>query len=530
MTGLLGCGEPPNAAFEPGDESDPIVRSARQALNGTETVTLTFSNQTQYDFVSGLITFSALSTVDQVPSRPLFDYVRDGTNKTGKPDVLASGVGLSVGTTAFVVPSVPKQKSTTLTLVVPANVRLFYLARVAGSIDDFVAVENVPLSSGVPGSPIPLAMRGYDLSTNNFPNGLTTLGNGTVGATPPNTILTIVSAADCPSGPTTTSSTWLKDDFSARPDDPAWPRNAGWDGEFNGDWYTDGKTVRVWNPNWGNASPAAPIPTTTGFWKFFSVCPASGSRLTVEAKVVTQFSDPNSDSTLVVYFFDRAGTLLSVTTNHPLRDDTDRRFAIYDAPIPPSTRSIAVAPMMFLAKGETGAAFFDWVQVDYETATQFSTTTVATDDFSSFGASSFGGNQPTNWGEFGGDWYVMPTTRWATVWNPAFASGAAGVDTGLFKTFNLANLRAGDVINARVFAAATFTDRRSFARLRLVFNTGAVVESDRQARGYGNIDVRRAPIPAGASSVQVIVNAFLGPTETSSLYVDNFRLETQRRP
>lgn len=530
---VVGCAvEPQPPTFEPGSDGDPIVAKARAELGGSETITLTFSNRTSYDFDPGIITFSPLFTVGTAPSTPLFNYVRSGLSTTGNNATLASALGLTVNTNAFLVPLVRRGSTpTTITLTVPAGNRINYLARVRGSTDDFVAASNVPIASGVPGTPIPLQLQGYDLSTNNNPGGLTTLGNGTTGANPPSTTVTITTAGDCPAGPTLTSSRWLFDDFSAGANDSAWPVNAGWDGDFNGDWYTDGVTARLWNPNWGGAEPGAPVPTTTGFWKFFDVCPAAGAKLQVTSKLTTTFTAAESDTTLVVYFFDRGGALLGVSTNHPLRDTNDRTAAIYDAAIPSSTRRVAVAPMMYLAASEQGAVFFDDIAIDYETADQFTTTAIASDGFSSFGSSSFGNNQPTGWAEFGGDWYVMSANQWATVWNPAFGGGAAGVDTGLFKTFTLGSYAAGDVFNAKIFGAATFTDRSSFVRLRIRFNDPAatVVESDRQVRGYGDVVIRRALIPPGATTAQVIVNAYLGTAETSSLYVDNFVLERQRR-
>lgn len=531
---LAGCAQAPEpcleCTFAPGEAGDPIVKAARDALTGTETVTLTLTNKTSYRFVEGLITLTPLFTVGTAPSTALFSYVHSGTAATGKASQLASALGLAVGTTAFVVPKIDKGTTVSVTLTVPAGTKISWVARVDTSLDDFVSVVDVALSSGWPGAPVPVAMSGYDLSSTNNPGGITTLGNGTVGASLASSTITVTNGADCPGGAQLTRVTLVNDDFSTGANTSAWPLNAGWHGDFNGDWYTDGFTARVWNPNWGGAAPGAPIPTTTGFWKFVDVCPASGSMLNLEAKVVTQFSDPLTDTTLVAYFFDRGGALLGVSTNSPLHDQNDRRFAIYDAAIPSGTRRIAIAPMMYLAAKETGAAYYDSLRADYEPATAFTTTVVATDDFSSWGASTYGNNQPTGWAEFGGDWYAITSAKWATVWNPAFSGGAANIDTGLVKAFALGSVRAGEVISAKIFAAATFTDKTSFARLRLVFNDAAAttLESDRQVRGYGDITLRRAVIPTGATSVTVIVNAYLGAAEKSSLYVDTFKLQTQR--
>ncbi len=535
---LAACGTPStqctaDCVFAAGEGKDPIVaRAKQQALElPPDTVTVTLTNRSGFAWTQGLITLAPIFTVGTVPSTPLYRYVREGQVGVGNAATLAAGLGLAVGTNAFLVPALGNNRSTSLTITVPTTAKITFIARVSGSMDDFVAAVDVPLVSGVPGNVV-LPLKGYDLATNNNPNGLTTLGNGTTGLNPPNSTITVRSSTDCPSGSLNTPTNFITDEFNAPANDSTWPMSAGWDGDFNGDWYTDGQTARVWNPNWGGAEAAAPIPTTTGFWKFVSVCPATGSLLQVKANVTTQFTDANTDTTLVVYFFDRAGALLSVSANHPLRGSSTRDFALYDVAIPASTRRIAVAPMMLLAATEQGAAFYDRITVDYELATTYSTTAVATDDFATTQNNTYGNNQPAGWTEFGGDWFTLKPENWATLWNASWAGGTTGVDTGMTKQFSLSGkFVAGDVINAKVFSAATFTDPASFVRVRLVFNTptGPVIESDRAVRGYGDVQVRRQPIPAGATSVYAIVNAYLGPAEQSSLYVDNFVLNTQHR-
>ncbi len=61
-------------------------------------------------------------------------------------------------------------------------------------------------------------------------------------------------------------------------------------------------------------------------------------------------------------------------------------------------------------------------------------------------------------------------------------------------------------------------------RQHLVFDNGTFVESQHQVRGWGNLDVRRQAVAPGATSVTVIVNAFWGSSESSSLYVDDFAM------
>jgi hypothetical protein len=229
---------------------------------------------------------------------------------------------------------------------------------------------------------------------------------------------------------------------------------------------------------------------------------------------------------LVVYFFNRAGQLLSISANSPLHDHTDRRFSIFDLAIPAAARQIVVAPMARLGPTEQGSVYYDWVSVDYELSTSWALKSVGTDDFSKVSAGVYGLNQPTGWSEFGGDWYALTAQKWATVANPAWAGGAAGVDTGLVKTFALSGRVANESINAQVFGASTFSDPASFVRVRLIFNDAAatVLESDRQVRGWGTVDIRRAAIPPTATQATAIINVYLGSAETSSVYVDNFSL------
>lgn len=516
----LSCAQPEDKNFEPGDENDPIVRAvAQQALSTQSSVTVTMKNGSGYAFTQGLLLLSQPFTVGAAPSTALINFVQDSSTAAGNATTFANALGLTIGTNAFVVPALNNGASAAVTISVPATAQVTYIARVAASYDDFVATAPVSLTSGAPGAVV-ASLTGYDLRSSSGPPKVT-LGNGTTGQTPRSTTLTVLDTSDCPAGVLSAKQTLLSDDFAAGSGSTAWPAAFGWDGEFGGDWYTDGVTARVYNPNWGGASPSAPIPTVTGFWKRIDVCPASGSLLQFTAKVTSSYTDSTSDATLVLYFFDRGGNLLSTSANHPMFDQNDRTIAIYDAAIPASTRQIAVAPMARLGTAEQGDIFFDRVKVDYEPGTAFTNTSLATDDFSK----SVGNGTPKNWAEFGGDWYRLSANNWATLGNPTWSGGTAGVDTGMTQTFSLNGPAAGDLLNARVFAAATFTDYRSFVRLRAIFNNSTVpVESDRQVRGYGFVDLRRIAIPAGATSVTIVINAYLGPSETSSLYVDDFSL------
>ncbi|MBL9037110.1 MAG: hypothetical protein JNG84_01225, partial [Archangium sp.] len=171
----------------------------------------------------------------------------------------------------------------------------------------------------------------------------------------------------------------------------------------------------------------------------------------------------------------------------------------------------------------------------YAPKNTYQVTTIANESLSS------GSSTPSGWAEFGGDYFVMSAgsgSGWVTLWNSTWGgdqSKRPPVDTGIVRRFTVPSFQAGDFVDARVFAAATFTDSTSFARIRLVFNNpnGVVLasyDSDRLAQSsYGNLELTGTAIPAGAATVDVILNAYLGPAETSSFYAQNLSVQSKRQ-
>jgi hypothetical protein len=262
----------------------------------------------------------------------------------------------------------------------------------------------------------------------------------------------------------------------------------------------------------------------TGFVNWTNICPSANSTLSITASVTTAFSDPNGSSTLVAYYFDRNSNLLGTANNDKVVGRVARTIGLYDSPIPANTRKIAVVPMAYISSTETGTIYYRSLIANYDPASTY--TTVANENFATYGPPL---NLPSGWNDFGAPWYVYPAGS-ATVWNPSWNhSVTLPVDTGLIKQFTLPAYAPGDTISATMFAANTFTDSNSFIRLRLVFNTpsGPFIESDNQyGNAWGHVNIHRQPIPAGSISVYVIANAYLGPTETSSLYVQNISVST----
>jgi hypothetical protein len=310
----------------------------------------------------------------------------------------------------------------------------------------------------------------------------------------------------------------------------AWPVNIGWDGDFNGDWYSDGTAARWWNPTWGGTGP---LPTTSGFFKFMDVHPAPGSTMTFTADIDPAFTAVDSRATLVLYFYACDGSTISIATSTPLFKGTQTRVGIYDQAIPAGTARIGIAPMAYFGATETNTVNFKTLSVDYAPGITLASVATITEDFSSFGPSAYGNNQPTGWIDSGGNWLVDPSNKWATWWNPTFgANGTTLPQTAILsKDFPLTT-QSGDLVDGTLFAAANFTDPGSSIGFRVTFNDAA---STQLASGtitgpnYGTLHLSRAAAPAGATSVHVEIVLVAGAAETKSLYVDNL-LITQWRP
>ncbi len=515
-----------SSVFSPGDENDPVVKYAALAAN-TSTVQITITNPSSVGLAQGIITFAPLYQVNTTASAALTAYLTGSSS--GNARVLANASGLAVGMTAFLVPPIAAGATTSMLINAPLGSQLSYLARETVSAPDFVASYS-PMSwpNGASGT----FQTGFTLTS----GGTVSRGNGSVGATPSIAVIA-KDGLDCSANSLTSPTLLWADDFSTGAQSSAWPMNAGYDFEFNGDWVTDGITGRVWNPAGGN--PQAPLPQTTGFVKLIDFCPNQGSTVSIRATVNTALlTSPDSDTTLVLYYFNGGGNLLGVEANYRLGRGNARTTTLINSSVPSATRRIAVVPMSYMAPGETSSVFYSSLEVSYAPKNTWQVTTVATDTLAVGTNGASGAGQPAGWAEFGGDYYVM-SPGWVTLWNATWGgdqSKRPPIDTGIVKRFSLpSSLRTGDLLDASAFAAATFTDPTSFVRLRVLFNDAngvliSALDSDRVSqRSYANVELLNSAIPAGAKTIDVIVNAYLGPAETSSFYAKTLSVTTKRQ-
>jgi Domain of unknown function (DUF4114) len=500
----------PSATFAIGGADDPVLQMALTQMPNA-TVQLIVRNSGSQPIAEGLVTTEALFTAGQAPSSDLAAFASGGD---------AAALAASLSTRSFLVPAVPANGSAAVTVDVPRTSRVRYTSR-SGS--ELVATNAAVAIFDNVGQPVAVEVDLFHFTV----SASSVSSNGPrVGSK-----LTVGNLAKCVVQTGMPMNVDLmNDDFSAGQGVESWPHGYGYSGTFGGAWYTDGITARVYNPNWGGADANAPLPTVSGFVKFIDVCPGPNSTIDVTASVLTQFSSQEADTTLVVYFFDENNALLSVTTNYPTAGRNDGLLGIYDAVLPAGTRRIGVVPMVELTANEQGSAYYDWLKVRYEPAHAWQKRELVRDDMSHYGASAYGDQQPNGWAEFGGDWYVFdggPEGAAATVWNPAWGGDQTKrppIDTGMLKTFALGDFAAGDLLDVQMFGAATLTDDASFLRLRVEFDDPASTAFDSRrlaTNAYGDVKVRRVPIPAGAAHATVIVNAFLAKNETSALYIDD---------
>lgn len=504
----VGCGSPPQPQpgdFTLGSANDPVVKAALSSTATTSTLKVTLTNTSNKDLKEGLITLAPLYTAGQAASSALSNYVLSSSSVAGNVSALIRNAGLTLNVNAFKVSSLGKGKSITLTIVVPSGSSIHYLARVDSSSADFVGVADAQLGGG---------MAGYKITS-----GQVVAGNSSTGTTAGTSSVSDLAACSGAAAMSSVTSLFT-DEMALAAYDRNWPMSAGYDAEFNGEWYTDGVSARLW------LGDGAVSNVVTGFVKFISICPTSGATITLEADVDTQqYTTTTSDTTLHLYYFDAANAVIKIDYNFPLQKGSLRRVGIYDSVVPSNARRVAIVPMARFAASEANTVFYHDVTATYEPQGAVTKKSLAVDDFSQYDSIT---KQPTGWSEFNGDWYVIPANSFATLWNTAWGGDQTVLrpfDTGLTRTFSLGSFVAGDQLDATIFAATTFSDPTSFARLRLLFDDGTAVDSDRMGgSSYNELTLHRIAIPATAKSVSVVVNAYLGATETSSLYVDNLRV------
>jgi hypothetical protein len=302
-------------------------------------------------------------------------------------------------------------------------------------------------------------------------------------------------------------------------------KRAGYVGDFHAEWEVRGGAALPINPTDPRAATDAPLlPLVTGIVRAVDICPAPGARLTAYATVdTTELTDPSSDATLVVYVYDENNAQVDLIVSNTIFSGNQRPLELVEVPLPESARRLVLVPMGRLGDLET--KHFRYTNLVAKLSTNDDEIVLsAKDAFDKFGPSSFGDNQAVGFQEYGADWFVEPTKGWMTATFPG-----PNREMGAFKDFSLTGLPTGTQLSAKLFASATFTDPASLALLRVTFNDGTTLDSPwLEGRSYSDLWVRGVSTPKGATSVRVQVAVYLGPSETSSLYVDDLSLQVVR--
>lgn len=271
-------------------------------------------------------------------------------------------------------------------------------------------------------------------------------------------------------------------------------------------WESDGQTIRPVAPN---VYPNHAVGIV--FW--IDVCPTSTAVVTAASRVIaSDLRDPTSKVELFVYSFDHALNPVSLWYTHPLRAGNRRPLEVFESPIPPTTRRIAIAVVATFGPQESGSVILDDLRASMEPQKP-ATTPVYSE---SFAAQSLAG-----WTQLAGTW-IVPSEQYAVLYNdPA----ARPIESMLSRAIPLPAWSPGDELRASLLAATTFTDNASLFFYRLRFDTGEIVQGPKLDRGYDTLRIAPFRIPAGASSLSLELVGYLGVNETTSFSVDDIVIE-----
>lgn len=343
----------------------------------------------------------------------------------------------------------------------------------------------------------------------------------------------VVDTDTCLAGTTQGPRRLIFDDFGTGAGaSPNWPMNRGYDAEFNADWDLLNGRARPGNPSWPGADRnAPPRPVTTGIVKFLDVCPLPGASLSASAIAdTTEATDAITDSTMVVYVFDGAGSVISIHASYALRAGNRKLLSVRGVPLPVNARRVALVPMARLGPTEAMTVYYDDLALDVDPT--FTEVANLNDDFSTAETGQYGPNQPAGWGEWGGADFFIYNGAWATVWNGSWGGEPLTVppwEGGAFKTVPLpAAVRAGDVVRASVLSANTFSDATSYSMYRLTMGSTVAASAKLFGKAWSVLEVGPVVVPAGATSVTQELLVGLGPTESSSLYFDDLSVRFLR--
>ena len=165
-----------------------LVATARAA-----TFSVTISNTTTFAWSTGLITFAPLLPLGATPTSgsgyTTYGYTTSACNVNANDDgdasALAGHLGLTLGTTAILVPAIAAGASTTVTFTATAGQKISYLADIYGAAteaeDDIVMLHAVGAPSnlavplfdvmGLPMSTIAFEVSGYDTNSTSAASG-----------------------------------------------------------------------------------------------------------------------------------------------------------------------------------------------------------------------------------------------------------------------------------------------------------------------------------------------------------------------
>lgn len=338
-------------------------------------------------------------------------------------------------------------------------------------------------------------------------------------------------------GAPTTPTFHLDPNFSAEPSDFG---NEGlgvdkW-AQWGGDYYPVPAGVALWNP--GPQQGTRDVPGEyiaerpglyeTGIYRTLPIFYNAGDKFVAKTTVGAEFTDTDSDATILLYFNNPGKT---IAVGNTMRNSGSQELFVESA-IPPCTTAVTVVALGYLGFDETKSLTFEKLTLEQVPGTFYDQTTLLNEPLDAFADNQYGTNSPANVDEeFGYDLYVVDSHPLKYAGDKAVTvTLSAEPAGGMVKRVNLPAYNPGDLLTAFIYGAATFTDANSEAFLKMEFYDagdnllGTEISAKINHSNYRWLNIDRAPIPANTTYVKLVPTVTMGSTEASSMLLDDLQL------
>lgn len=328
--------------------------------------------------------------------------------------------------------------------------------------------------------------------------------------------------------------------FANTVDDPS-----GWT-EWGSNYYPTGQGVTLWNPGPGQGPRNNPGEyifdrnnlLESGLYQLVPLTDSEGvrtyrpgDRLVLKFRTSPTFDHPDSDSTAYLQFDDAAQTIAVSSTLRGV--DSQWQELYIDVAIPDCATQVVVNLLGYLGENESSSVTFESVSLEQVPGEYYHQSTLLDQDFDTGVSNAYGENNPDVDSQFGDynfylvdDWPVSAGDKAITAVNEANATEPGG----LTQRVNLDSVQANESLSVQLYAASTFSDASSYARMDVLYYDSSdtllkTTSSETIRKSHFRwLSVDRDPIPATAAYAEVTPVLHLGANENSSLLMDDLQV------